>query len=111
VSLLDRLQHDVTRVRPARLTDRRGDRVDDWTFATRTALAPAWVQQSSSTESRDERLVTVTRWTLYCRDLTLVARDRIEWDGRVFEVDGAPNALDGSPGIAHVEASLVLLEA
>lgn len=111
MSLLDRIQHTVTLVRPARVTDRRGDVVDDWAAATRTALAPAWIQQTSGTEARDERTVNVTRWNLYCRERTLAAHDRVEWQGGTYEVDGPPNHVEGMSGYDHTEAALVRLEA
>jgi hypothetical protein len=100
----------ATLIRPARVEDRRGDTVNDWADVERRDLPGAWIQQTSTTEVRDERTVTVTRWTLFCTDPDIREQDRVEWREEFYEVDGRPTLVEGFRGYHHTEAPLVLLE-
>jgi hypothetical protein len=100
----------ATLIRAARVEDRRGDIVDDWSDVERRELPGAWIQQSSTSEVRDERTVTVTRWTLFCNDPDVREQDRVEWREQFFEVDGRPTLVEDQRGYHHTEAPLVLLE-
>lgn len=100
------LVHTVTIVHPGSTTDRYDNDVDDWTTATRTEAA-AWVQQRSTGEDRGGRQAVITGWKcFFAADAEVTARDRIEWDGRAFEVDGEPYAPSTPDGPHHVECQL-----
>jgi hypothetical protein len=106
------LPHLVTTVEPAVVTDRRNDTTLDYgDDATRVMDVPAWMQQTTQTETytgRDER---VTRYTLFTASTpTMTALARIEWQGDTYRVDGKPNHLDNPNGYHHSEIPLILVE-
>lgn len=83
----------------------RGER--DWSHAERTA-ARANVQPGTATEAeaagdgRDAVTTSIRVWLP--RGTDVLATDRIEWDGRTWEVLGEPQRFDPPRGtrLAHV---------
>ena len=101
------LPHVVTIVTPA-----AGSADPHGAAATRTEVA-AWVEQQSRSEA-----ATVLRdgreqgWLLVTNHLAVTALDRVEWDGRTWEVDGPPRPVHtpASTAAHHLEADLRLWE-
>ena len=83
------MRDSVTVIRPSQKTS-RGATVKDWDKATRTTLADVQVTPANTVQDRDGRVVNVSdRFTLRARyEADIQAGDRVEWDGRTFEVDG-----------------------
>lgn len=78
----------VTLVRAPLVAGYGGAEVRDWDNATRTVL-PGNVQPVSTTEDGDARQTTVSRWRAELNvEPTVLATDRVEWEGLVLEVDG-----------------------
>lgn len=112
MSLLAPFARDITVVRAGTTGDRYNPAAvrRDWATATRTP-ARAVVEQADSAEDVDDRDTVASRWRLFTLpgvDIDLLAYDRIEVDGRTFEVDGAPAKWPGLGGaVHHVEAKLL----
>lgn len=104
--------HTFTVVTPNVVTDRRTDeQLDYGDTATRVPGVPGWIQQTSSTETVNDRDVRVTRTMLFSDSTpTLTALERIEFNGRTYRVDGPPNHLTDPSGYHHTEAGLLLVE-
>lgn len=91
---------------PAAAVDRYGTPVPDWTRATVREVR-AWVGATASTETADAtRDTTTTTARLITNDLGLGGGDRVEWEGRTWEVHGAPLVASTPAGPHHVEALL-----
>jgi len=87
----NRLVHVVVRVRPATSVSTYGDTVYDYGVAAARKDMNAYLTQSSGTEPlSDGRAPLVGAWRMLTNDLDVTGRDRIEWNGKVFEVDGDP---------------------
>lgn len=101
-------------VRPGSTTDRGGNAVPDWSegAVTRMSVSPVSVQPSVQTEQvDDDRTEVVTGWRVLSApgvDGDVRAGDRIEWDGRTFDVDGEvarwPDPL--GDGVHHIEFAM-----
>lgn len=101
----------VTRVRPAWVTDARGTRRPDYgTAAARDLLGGCLVQPGASVEVLAERVGAVAvRWSVFLPAGTdLAASDGVEFEGRLYAVDGEP-ARHRSPtgALSHVLALLI----
>jgi hypothetical protein len=87
----NRLVHSVVRVRPVVSTDTYGSTVYDYGVAAARTSMNAYLTQSSGTEPlSDGRAPLVGAWRMLTNDLDVTGRDRIEWNSKVFEVDGDP---------------------
>lgn len=107
----------AVRVRAGRRSDRGNPdgTVLDWSPAAvdRATLPPLNIQPRVQTESTEpERNPVVTGWRVQSDegvDLDVAARDRIEWNDELFEVDGDvarwPDPLEG--GVHHTEFNIV----
>jgi hypothetical protein len=109
------LTEEVTRVRPAAVTDDYGTTWDYGTAAARAPLA-AWLQQDQRTESFAEgRDVISQRWLLMTNELDIDVNDRIEWDDHpagqvIFTVDGPAEPTHTPRGTDHLEVTLRVVE-
>ncbi|MFJ6316085.1 hypothetical protein ACIQJW_08390 [Streptomyces californicus] len=67
-------------------------RVRDWAHATRTPVYGCTVDYASSTESKDakDQTVTAAQLSMPRRAPRVSEWQRVEWDGRTWEVDGVP---------------------
>lgn len=81
---------DTVTVLRAPLRESRGAMVPDWENAERIPLSRVQVTPASTVQDRDGRVVNVSdRFTLRAGyEADIEAGDRVEWDGRTFEVDG-----------------------
>ncbi|MBZ4319534.1 phage head completion protein [Streptomyces huiliensis] len=99
----------VVVVRAPLVTDPYGNAVRDWSAATRATVRRVSVQPDVSTEATGDRHVVTTGLRLITRrgaDIDLTSADRVEYGGRVLEVDGdvARPVLGGR--LHHAEARL-----
>lgn len=109
-------EQEAERVRAGRKSDRGNtdDSVPDWSPAAvdRITLQGLNIQPSIQQEATDEqRNAVVTGWRVQSDegvDLDVEARDRIEWDGDLYEVDGEvarwPDPTEG--GVHHCEFNI-----
>lgn len=111
MSLLTTYTQTVTIVRAGTTGDRYNPAAarPDWSAATRTT-AQAIIEQEASSEALGSRDTVTSAWRLFTLpgvDIDLTAYDRIEWNGRTLEVDGAPAKVTGRGGsVHHIEARL-----
>lgn len=105
--------HTATVVRPGTTTDRGGNQVEDWTNAARTVVDELEIQPETQAEDADATRVVMTgRWRVISAPGTapdVRARDRVEWDGLTYEVDGEIAYWPGpTPGaVHHIEFALI----
>lgn len=110
MSLDSLLVHTVTVVRAATTVDRYGNTVKDWDAATRRTLRGRMVQLAQA-ENRDGREAEIGTWRVFLpADDPINGRDRVQWDGLTFEVDGPPNRAWNGTREHHVEAALRIVE-
>lgn len=103
MSIHDLFIHEIKVVRAPVVTDRRNDAVRDWANATRTT-ARGWIAQAAQSISSEQRdgTAVVSEWTVVVpADTDINAHDRVEWDGRIFDVIGEPNRGFTPSGAAH----------
>lgn len=100
------LRDTVTRLRASSTTDRYGNTTTSWTNAARVELA-AWIEQASASENLENRDQLASDWlAIFAPDADVQGRDRIEWDGKTFEVVGPPTPRNTLDGLHHIEATL-----
>lgn len=113
-----KLPGTVTVIRAIRETDRYGNTVYDWAAADRTEYV-AWVEQriapaaGTQSEHVTDRNAQASLWLLIVPpDADIDGRDRVEYDGRTFEVIGPPWTVKTRRTSAahHIEANLRWLE-
>lgn len=101
------LPHTVLVVEPAEMADEYGNPVPrlDYQRGTRRP-APALMQPLTSQEQDEPGRHTVaSRWRLFTF-AEIPPRARVEWRGRVYEIEGEPQVWTPRPGHRHVEAVL-----
>lgn len=106
MSLQRMLCQQVTILTPAAATDRYGNVAADWSNASSRQVM-AWVNQTGSTEDLINRDSTTTVGICYLPPGDpIAATDRIQVNGRTFQVDGQPNTADTPRGVHHIEVRL-----
>lgn len=104
------LRDQITVVRASSSTDRYGNETTSWDTAARHELW-AWIEQASASESLDNRDQLASDWlAIVAPDADIEGRDRVEWDGKTFEVIGPPTPRDTLTGPHHIEATLRWIE-
>lgn len=110
VSLDTLLTQTVTIIVPGITIDTYENPVLDWPGATRTDVLGR-LEQASSVEVTLQRDTVVSDWLLFLHpDVSINPLDRVEADGRVFEVVGAPAPAQAPWGVHHLEVRLRYLE-
>lgn len=105
------LTQQFTRVRPATSTGAYGNSTPDYGPAADRETAYGWLEQSSRTEpAADGRDPLVQTWLLITNYADIRGRDRIEYAGIVFDVEGPPSPVPIPGGIHHYEANLRVVE-
>jgi hypothetical protein len=100
------LTKDVTILTPTTEANRYGGTDKRWDNATETTVK-GWVSQTSRLEVTDGREAQVASWVLFVDpDTTVTGKDRVEWEGITFEVDGPPNPVHRPGGLHHYEVPL-----
>lgn len=101
------LYDKVTRLRADEIDDGYGNKTIDWENADSVEY-PAEVQPLSSTEDVADQQRTDTRWRLWLGPAAdLVATDRIEWDGEIYEVEGDVERWKQRGQLHHLKAVLM----
>ena len=101
----------VVLVRPVEAVDRYGNTTYDYgPAATRTTVRAHIDQRVRSEPIADGRDPAVGDWLMFTNHTDLAARDRVEWDGELFEVVGPPWPVVTPVGVHHVEATLRAVE-
>jgi head-tail adaptor len=68
---------------------------------------PARLWQLASTEATTGRDAAAEEWRCILEPATAIdAGDRVEYDGRLFDVHGTPDRVFGSRVVHHVEVAL-----
>lgn len=111
MSSLDRLLvQRLTVVRAGESTDRYGNTTRSWDSATRHEV-DAWCEQMTSDESNDGRAELFSDWlAVLPLGADIRGRDRVEFDGMTFEVNGPPTTRHTPRGPHHIEATLRWIE-
>jgi hypothetical protein len=87
-------------------SDPYGNADRDWSTATSHQVDNCSVQPQEGREETVGRETVVSRWRIYAPDGTdLLATDRVEWDGDLYEVDGEVQRWDFPP-LSHITAML-----
>ncbi|MEU0992004.1 hypothetical protein [Streptomyces sp. NPDC005953] len=112
----DLLPHAVEVEHPGTRTDRYGNTIDDWATSTRVPVA-GWMQQNTGAEDTDQRDAQIGEWLLLCNPytttgapLTVHGKDRVHWNGSVFEVIGPPGPAYTPTEVHHYEIRLKTVE-
>lgn len=75
-----------------------------------TVDVPAFIQRASEEERvTDEGTRLLEVWRMMTQ-LEITARDTVEWDGKTFEVEGAPTPAARFRGTSHWESTLRRVE-
>ena len=102
----------ITVVRAKTTITSRGSEVPDWTNTEKTTVTGCSIQPASTSLSQDGRILGIADgWTAYVPEGTDVkAGDRIEFDGQIFEINGAPRKWTGPSRTSHIHLNLVRWE-
>ena len=102
----------ITVVRAKTTTTSRGSEVPDWTNTENTTVTGCSIQPASTSLSQDGRILGITDgWTAYVPEGTdAKAGDRIEFDGQIFEINGAPRKWTGPMRTSHIQLNLTRWE-
>lgn len=97
-------RHTIKVVRPGKTTDRYGNEIPDWSTATRTTVLGCSVQPTFGEEDTMHRDAVQSEYTIYAPAGTdVTAYDRIEWQGKDYEVVGRPSVWSiGMGAVDHV---------
>jgi hypothetical protein len=94
----------------SRTTDRYGNRVPDWSTASRTVTF-AWLEPATGKENTTGRDSQEWEWIMLCpASVELTGRDRVIYGGTTFEVVGPPAIRRTPRGPHHMEARLRYVE-
>lgn len=98
----------VTRIRPTTKTT-RGSNVPDWDNPDRLVISGCSVQPASTDLFQDGRVLGILDgMTCYMPpDADVKEGDRIEYDGIVYTIDGAPRKWPAADNLAHIQLRLV----
>ncbi|GLY51301.1 hypothetical protein Lesp01_49570 [Lentzea sp. NBRC 102530] len=61
--------------------------------------------RTSNTENEPGRQAVTGTWWLFTAE-PIAARERVEYDGRVYQVEGEPERWEPRPGRVHYETNL-----
>lgn len=105
------LIHNVEILKPTKAISNAGDEYWSWANPSRTA-SKAWINPERTDESEDPlRDGTQLKTQIFLGPAVFIEnQDRIEWEGRVFEVIGKPIQRYTTRGLHHLEVLTVELE-
>lgn len=97
----------VTRIRPGTQT-LRGSTVPDWSKATTKDIEGCSMQPSTTSLSQDGRVLGIyDEYTLFApSDSDIEAGDRIQFDGKVYEINGDVRVQPAAMRLEHIEIRL-----
>lgn len=98
----------VTRIRPT-TKDVRGSSVPDWSNPDRKMISGCSVQPASTDLSQDGRVLGILDgMTCYMPpNADVLEGDRIEFEGILYTIDGAPRVWPSAGNLAHKQLRLV----
>lgn len=98
----------VVRIRPT-TKDVRGSRVPDWSNSDRKVISGCSVQPASTDLSQDGRVLGILDgMTCYMpENADVLEGDRIEYEGIIYTIDGAPRVWPSAGNLAHKQLRLV----
>jgi head-tail adaptor len=107
MSLGSLMRRTVTVVTPGIRITAAGDTAEDWTTATRRTTS-AWISPDRGRETNRALRDTITaEWTLIVGPLTpITAHDRVEYQGRTFQVTAHPEDQYSPRGPHHTTVTL-----
>lgn len=110
--LLSLSKPPVYRVRAATGTDSYGDPFEDWDLPERVRLKGAYLQdvETLEEESPSRRVIRGERALFVPGAVDLVAADRIEAEGQVWEVAGDPSVKRGLASAVYTAATLTRVD-
>lgn len=106
------LPHRFLIVAPVTVTDDYDNPDPDLDYGPDAARRVAWghLQPAGSSEPAEPgRRAVVTAWRLFTLQ-PIAARERIEWNGKVLDVDGEPDRFEPRFGRVHWECRLTHVE-
>jgi hypothetical protein len=104
-----RFPHVIIRLRAPLITDSKGNQIRDWPNATAVTFA-GWVQPVTSDEVTLNQERVVSRWRIFLEpSASILATDRVTWDGKTFQVDGEVQMWDDARGVDHHAEGLLRL--
>lgn len=97
----------VVRIRPG-TKELRGSAVPDWDNATTAEVSGCSMQPASTSLSTDGRVLgLLDEYTLYApANSDIEAGDRIEFDGKVYEINGDVRNQPAALRLEHIEIRL-----
>lgn len=97
----------VTRIRPG-ITTSRGSTIPDWNNVSELVIGGCSVQPGTTELSQDGRVLGVLDGlTAYLPpDADVMEGDRIEYDGKVYTIDGMPKRWIGPVNTSHTQLTL-----
>lgn len=98
----------VTRIRPS-TTESRGSTIFDWTKVNEIDIAGCSMQPASTSLTQDGRVLGISDlYTLFAPpDADIEAGDRIQFCGKVYEIDGDVRVQPSATGhLDHIQVTL-----
>ena len=103
----------ITRIRPGTKTV-RGSEVPDWNDekVSKLEIGGCSVQPAATSTSLDGRVLGVSeQMTAYLPETAdVMAGDRIEFDGEVYEINGAPKRWEAAANLSNIQLTLTRWE-
>lgn len=103
----------VTRIRPGTTTS-RGSTIPDWSAdkVSRLLITGCSVQPSATSLTQDGRVLGINeQWTAYLPEGSDVkAGDRIEFDGKLYTINGDPREWTGAFNKSNMQLNLTRWE-
>lgn len=101
--------HDTIVIVSAPLVSSYGGQMTrDWANATRSDPVSANVQPDTATETEGRTDTSTTRYRAFCGPSTPVdIADRVEWEGRTYDVQGEPERWKSMGKPHHIELRML----
>ncbi|MGI8310671.1 hypothetical protein [Saccharopolyspora hattusasensis] len=105
------LPHTITLIIPAEVADAYSNPVSqlDYRRGSRRAVLALMQPMPSHDAAEPGRKAVVSRWRLFTF-ADIPPQARVEWRGRVFDIEGEPQVWEPRRGRRHVEAFLRVVE-
>lgn len=100
-------KQEIVRIRPG-TKNSRGSTIPDWSTATRLLITGCSVQPAATTLSQDGRVLGISEGlTAYLPEGSDVkAGDRIEFEGKVYTINGEPKTWTAAANLSNMQLSL-----
>lgn len=100
-------KQSIVRIRPGTKMS-RGSTIPDWSTATRLTITGCSVQPATTSLSQDGRVLGIGEGlTAYLPESSDVkAGDRIEFEGKVYTINGEPKTWTAAANLSNVQLNL-----